>query len=116
MTEPTLDDGNNVPPRLDRIKTVVEQGSGIVKALLGFSRTSDRKAVLCDINSVVDETIKLLGDRFLRDVEIQFDWAPSLPPVPGSKDLIQQMLLNLIFNAADALAGTGRIILRTGEL
>ena len=56
--------------RVDRIKTVVEQGSGIVKAMLGFSRDAGQQSAACDINSIVDDTLKLLGDRFLREVRV----------------------------------------------
>ena len=116
IIEGNLNDPEKIRTRLDRIKTVVDQGSGIVKAMLGFSRSSDRQLASCDINSLVDETTKLLGDRFLREIEIQFEWAPALPAVPAAKDLIQQILLNLIFNAADALSGSGQIILRSGQM
>jgi signal transduction histidine kinase len=116
IIEDNLENREKIQTRLDRIKTVVDQGAGIVKAMLGFSRTSDQKPALCDVNSVVEETIRLLGDRFQREVQIQFEPAPALPEVPAVKDFIQQMLLNFIFNAADAYAGPGKIVLQTGRL
>jgi signal transduction histidine kinase len=114
IIEDNLDNAQKVRIRVDRIKTVVEQGAGIVKAMLGFSRDSGQESNQCDINAVVEETIKLLGDRFLRDAEVKFNPAPSLPPLAASKDFIQQMLLNFIFNAAESMAGRKRIILATG--
>ncbi|HZV35327.1 MAG TPA: ATP-binding protein, partial [Verrucomicrobiae bacterium] len=111
IIETNLDDQDKIRTRTERIKTVVEQGAGIVKAMLGFSRTSDNQLALCDINSIVSETIKLLGDRFLREVEVQFTPANPLPEVPASKDFIQQILLNFIFNAAEAMTGKRRQII-----
>jgi len=116
IIEDNLENREKVQVRLDRIRTVVDQGAGIVKAMLGFSRASDQQPVMCDINVIVEETSRLLGDRFQREVQIQFEPAAKLPQVPTVKDFIQQMLLNFIFNAADAYAGPGRVILRTGEL
>ncbi|MBI3851779.1 MAG: hypothetical protein HY298_16110 [Verrucomicrobia bacterium] len=116
IIEDNLENREKIQTRIDRIKTVVDQGAGIVKAMLGFSRTSDQKPTLCDLNAVVEDTIKLLGDRFQREVQIHFEPTPGLPEIPTVKDFIQQMLLNFIFNAADASAGPGRIILRTGKL
>ncbi len=114
IIEDNLGNAQKVRTRVDRIKTVVEQGTGIVKAMLGFSRDSGQQSAQCDINGVVEDTIKLLGDRFLRDVQVSFQPAPGLPTLAASKDLIQQVLLNFIFNAAESMTGRKRIILATG--
>jgi signal transduction histidine kinase len=114
IIEDNLENAQKVRTRVDRIKTVVEQGAGIVKAMLGFSRDSGQVSAQCDINAVVENTIKLLGDRFLREVQVTFDPAPSLPTLAAPKDFIQQMLLNFIFNAAESMNGRKRIILATG--
>ncbi len=62
------------------------------------------------MNAVVEDTIRLLGDRFLREVRVSFEPAPDLPAVPASKDFIQQILLNFIFNAAESMAKRKQII------
>ncbi len=116
IIEDNLDNPAKIQTRLDRIKTVVEQGAGIVQAMLGFSRSSDGTAEPCDLNAVVDSTITLLGDRFLRDVEVHFERAPVLPPVPVAKDLVQQVLLNFIFNAAESMQERKHVLLRTEQL
>ncbi|MDB6110104.1 MAG: Histidine kinase, partial [Pedosphaera sp.] len=116
IIEDNLDNPQKVHTRVDRIKTVVEQGAGIVKAMLGFSRASDQQPGLCDLNTTVDETIKLLGDRFMREVEIHFERAPELPGVPASQDFIQQILLNFVFNAAEAMTERREVVLTTGSL
>ena len=103
IIEDNVDNPEKIRTRADRIKTVVEQGAGIVQAMLGFSRSSDAQPAPCDLNAVVDDTLKLLGDRFRREVEVRFDRAARLPEVPAAKDLIQQILLNFIFNAAEAM-------------
>jgi signal transduction histidine kinase len=103
IIEDNLGNEEKIRVRTSRIKTVVEQGAGIVKAMLGFSRATGGERVMCDVNALVGETIKLLGDRFLREVEVRFEPVPSLPEVPASRDFIQQILLNLIFNAAEAM-------------
>jgi signal transduction histidine kinase len=104
IIEENLENPAKVRTRVDRIKTVVEQGSGIVKAMLGFSRDTDQQTGPCDLNATVDDTIRLLGDRFLREVEVRFDPVGDLPPATCSKDFVQQILLNFIFNAADSMA------------
>jgi signal transduction histidine kinase len=113
IIEDNLHDQEKIKIRADRIRTVVEQGSGIVKAMLGFSRESGALDAACDVNSIVEETLKLLGDRFLREVQVEFKPEPGLPSVPGSKDFIQQILLNFIFNAAEAMSGRKMIQVAT---
>ena len=113
IIEDNLDKPEKIQTRLDRIKTVVQQGAGIVEAMLGFSRSSDQQSELCDVNAVVDDTLKLLGDRFLREVEVSFERGKDLPEISVARDFVQQVLLNFIFNAADAMTEHKRIVLST---
>ncbi len=113
IIEDNLDNPEKVTTRVERIKTVVEQGAGIVRAMLGFSRDSGQQPISCDINPVVEDTIRLLGDRFQREVEVSFEPAPNLAPVAASNDLIQQALLNFIFNAAESMAEQKQIEVAT---
>jgi len=114
VIEDNLNNPEKIRTRTDRIGTVVEQGAGIVKAMLGFSRESGQLPAVCDLNTVAKETLTLLGDRFLREVQVEFQPSPALPPVQISKDLVQQILLNFIFNAAESMTGRKRIVLATG--
>jgi signal transduction histidine kinase len=116
IIEDNVDQPQKILTRADRIKTVVEQGAGIVKAMLGFSRDSEQQTGLCDINSVVQDTLRLLGDRFLREVEVRFEPSGDLPQIPCAKDFLQQILLNFIFNASEAMAATKQIIVATRQL
>ena len=119
IIEENLENPQKIRTRTDRIKLVVEQGAGIVRAMLGFSRDSGQEPALCDLNEVVQDTLKLLGDRFLREVQVSFEPAPALPGVLAAKDFIQQILLNFIFNAAESMENGKQILLAThmiGEL
>jgi signal transduction histidine kinase/ligand-binding sensor domain-containing protein len=116
IIEDNVDNPGKIRTRVDRIKTVVEQGAGIVKAMLGFSRDSDGQPGRCNPNNVVEDTIRLLGDRFLREAEVKFEPGPDLPEIAVSKDFIQQILLNFIFNAAEAMTGRKRIAIATRTL
>ncbi len=111
IIEENLENPQKIRTRTDRIKLVVEQGAGIVKAMLGFSRDSGQEPALCDLNDVVQDTLKLLGDRFLREVQVEFAPTPGLPGVLAAKDFIQQILLNFIFNAAESMDHGKQIVL-----
>src|SRR5258708_11215903 len=62
IIEANLDNPDKIRTRVDRIKTVGEQGSGVVKALLGFSREPDHQADPSDLNATVEDTLKLPED------------------------------------------------------
>jgi signal transduction histidine kinase len=64
----------------------------------------------------VDDTLTLLGERFGREVEVCFERGENLPPVFVARDLVQQILLNFIFNAAESMAEQKRIIITTREM
>jgi signal transduction histidine kinase len=115
IIEDNLDNPAKIRTRANRIKTVVDQGSAVVQALLGFSRGSDEMLEACEVNPVVDNTLKLLGDRFLREVDLRFERAPTLPPVRASQSLVQQILLNFIFNAAESMDGRKHVIITTSH-
>jgi two-component system nitrogen regulation sensor histidine kinase GlnL len=68
-----------------------------------------------NIHDVLDHVHRLASSSFGRGITIIEDYDPSLPPVNGDRDALVQVLLNLVRNAADALASTPepRIILTT---
>jgi len=112
IIERSLEDKDKIRTRVARIKTVVEQGSGIVRSMLGLSRISEKDFVVCDLSALVTDTIKLVSDRFSPEVMIRFISSDDLPPIRTVKELIQQMLYNLILNAVDAMSGVGEVVLR----
>jgi signal transduction histidine kinase len=116
LIEENPDNPQKIRTRVDRIKTVVEQGSGIVNAMLGFSRGAGEEPGPCDLNAIAAGTIRLLGDRFLREVEVKYEPAPVLPEIHASKNFIQQILLNIIFNAAEAMTTHRQVVVSTHKL
>jgi signal transduction histidine kinase len=112
IIERNVEDKEKIRTRISRIKTVVEQGSGIVKSMLGLSRVTERNFVVCEATALANETIKLLSDRFQPEVTLHLLAGTDLPPIRTIKELIQQMLYNLVLNAVDAMAGLGEIRLR----
>lgn len=115
IIEANLEDKEKIRTRAARIRSVVEQGAGVVRAMLGYSRGDAQEITSYDLNRAIEATLKLLGDHFQRDIHVRMELGQPVQ-VHGSKDLLQQMLLNLILNAADAMSGQGEVVLRTGRL
>ncbi|HEX9047193.1 MAG TPA: ATP-binding protein, partial [Verrucomicrobiae bacterium] len=102
IIEDNVDNPEKIRTRTGRIQTVVQQGAEVVDAMLGFSRADSATGQACDINAVVADTRRLLGDRFLHETEVQFKPGDALPAVSAARDFVQQILLNFIFNAHEA--------------
>ena len=60
-----------------------------------------------NIHVVLDYVKSIAENGFARHIKITEDYDPSLPPVPGNRDLLVQMFLNLVKNAAEAIASDG---------
>jgi signal transduction histidine kinase len=109
------DDREKIHTRVSRIQMVVEQGTTIVKALLGLGRMSEQDLVTCDIGNLLHETRKILGDRFPETLQFHVDASADLPKVLCSQEVLQQILLNFILNAADAMGNEGLLQLSARE-
>lgn len=104
-------------PRQKTIEKIVKQtfrASEIVNNLLNFSRTGAAEFSEVDLNSVLDETLSLVQHPFrTARVNVIRNFAESLPLMLGSTTRLQQVFLNLLMNARDAMPSGGMIELRT---
>jgi signal transduction histidine kinase/ligand-binding sensor domain-containing protein len=112
IIESNLDNQGKVRTRLERIHAMVDQGSGIVKAMLGFGRTGEYRMEVCDVRSLAAQTIRAIGDRAVKGVQIKLDAPPAPVLARGIPDLMQQVFLNLLLNGADSMPEGGRLTVR----
>ncbi len=103
-----------------RIQRESERIHHTIRDLLDFSRNEPsqegRIESSADISAVVSDTVKLIDrqTRF-REIELALALDDGLPRVRGDHERLRQLLLNLLFNAADALGGKGRIEVRASN-
>jgi signal transduction histidine kinase len=103
-----------------RIQREAERIHHTIRDLLDFSRNDPGQAgrieSSADLSEVVSDTIKLIDrqTRF-RDIDLALTLDDGLPRVRGDHERLRQLLLNLLFNAADALGGKGRIEVRASN-
>jgi signal transduction histidine kinase len=116
IIEHHLDDQERIRTRVSRIKTMVEQGSGIVQSMLGFSRGAAGEAADCDVNQLLQDTARLVGDQAGQHVKLRCEVAPDPVVVRTVSALLRQMLLNLIFNAVEASGDAGEIRLTVSRV
>ncbi len=105
---------------VSRIQRESERIHHTIRDLLDFSRSGPgedaRVETSADIGEVVSDTVKLVDrqTRF-RDIELTLGVDEGLPRVRGDHERLRQLLLNLLFNAADALGGKGTIEVRASN-
>jgi PAS domain S-box-containing protein len=103
-------------PLLEKIARQTFRASEIVNSLLNFSRTSTTEFVAVDLNKIVRETLSLLEHQLVKArIEIKLSLDDGLPRIKGNAGKLQQVLLNLMLNARDAMeSGGGILAIRTG--
>jgi two-component system, NtrC family, sensor kinase len=99
---------------LQLMETETRRISRIVSNLLAFSRQSKMEFGSVRLNQLIAKTLFLNANLLkLHSVEVEEDLAPDLPDLIGSEDRLQQVFMNLLSNAAEAIeAGDGERVLR----
>jgi two-component system, NtrC family, sensor kinase len=91
--------------------------SKVLAKLLEFSRMDEPNKELFDINEIVDDTVLFMEHHLTRfkNVEILVEKEAGLPRVEIDKIHVQQSLVNIMMNAAQAMPGGGKIGIKTGK-
>lgn len=99
---------------LKRIEHHVERARRVTHRLLGFSRRMEPIRERVSVNKLMDETIDLLENEARhRNIDIQTDYQDTLPEPKTDGGQLQQVLLNLVDNAIDAIGKDGEIQITT---
>jgi two-component system, NtrC family, sensor kinase len=86
----------------------------IIQGLLEFSRPTEPKAALIDANKVMKRAIHLLDNEFmLHRIRVETDLSAQLPEVLIDENQIEQIFVNLLLNAIQAIDEQGTVTIRT---
>jgi len=106
---------DNNPETMKRIKLLKECNlriQNIVKKLKEFSRQSKFEFTAMDVNDAVLSVLAITRQQLLNEkIEVELELSEKLPHVLGDKNQIEQVLLNIISNARDAMEGCSKRIL-----
>ena len=100
---------------LEAIRRSGERAVGLTRQLLAFSRRQMLQPRVLDLNGVIANMGRMLRRLISEDIEITFALAPRLGSVKVDIGQIEQVLLNLVVNAREAMPLGGSITVRTGE-
>jgi len=112
-----LEDLPATDPRARNLHQIVENTlrcKRIVKSLLDYAKESEVHMSLQDVNEITESSVQMLQNEMrLRDVACRLDLAPGLPRVSCDRNQVQQVLINLIQNAIQAVEDRGEIVVTT---
>lgn len=86
----------------------------IIQDLLEFSRDKDPRKVLANVNDILDKSLNILGNQFhLNHIIVETDLSDNIPDIPMDANLMQQVFVNLLINAIEAVQENGTIRVRS---
>lgn len=104
--------GHAFEERLRQIEKNVHSGAKLTSQLLGYARKGRYQVKLIDINRVIQETSQTFA-RARKEIQVHHDLAADLLAVEADPGQIEQVLLNLFVNAADAMPTGGDLFIAT---
>ena len=102
---------------VERYVDIIEKSTGrarsVIQEILAFSREGESsRARDIAVRPVLEELEKMVRETFPRRISVQFSYARNTPPVRIDPDQLHRVVLNLLVNARDAVAGKGSITVR----
>jgi two-component system cell cycle sensor histidine kinase/response regulator CckA len=97
------------------IVKATERGSSLTEGLLTFSRKQVVSPKVLDLNALIAEQLRMLQRLIPENIEVQFSAGDRIGRVKADPSQVQQVLMNLIINARDAMPNGGRLLIETGN-
>jgi two-component system cell cycle sensor histidine kinase/response regulator CckA len=108
-------DGSPLRSDLDEIRKATERATLLTRQLLAFSRKQILQPELLNLNAVVLELESMLRPLIGEDIVLTTSFDPALGPIEADPGQLQQVLMNLVVNARDAMPGGGTLAIETAN-
>jgi len=116
FTDIILHDENPTPSIADKLRVVessARKGSVLISKLLSFSRRGHMDAVTFNMNDIIEEMTEMLGRLIPKTITVKTELDRDVPAISGDVSQIEQMVMNLVINARDAMPDGGTIRIKT---
>lgn len=106
LADPEL--GNNYKEKLEEVRKASHRAEALTRQLLAFSRKEIVQPIIVDINSIINDSIKMLKRLIGEDIRIELYLGENLPNIMADPHQLEQILINLMVNARDAIHAQGK--------
>ncbi len=100
----------------EEIYDAAERAAGLTRQLLAFSRKQIMEMKVSSLNAIVENLSKMLGRLIGEDIDMLFSFAESIGSINVDVGQVEQVLMNLVVNARDAMPGGGKLSIETAEV
>jgi PAS domain S-box-containing protein len=100
---------------VEQIHEAAERASGLTRQLLAFSRQQILQPTVIDLNTLVNGTITMLRRLIGEHITLATNLSPALGPVMADRTQIEQVVINLVVNARDAMPRGGTLSIATAD-
>jgi signal transduction histidine kinase/CheY-like chemotaxis protein len=101
--------------KLKKIEKLVQSGSKLTSQLLGYARKGKFEIQVLDLNRIIRESADIFG-RTRKEIAVHMDLSSQVCPVEVDRSQIEQLLFNLLINAADAMPDGGDLRIFTSAI
>ena len=105
-------------PHYDPLKNIekqIERGAKLTKQLLGYARKGKYNVKAINLNQIIKESSETFG-RTRKQITVRRELSKDLNSIEADQGQIEQILYNLYVNAADAMPGGGKLVLKTSNV
>jgi signal transduction histidine kinase/CheY-like chemotaxis protein len=110
-----IEGSNPVRSELDEIRKAASRGARLTGQLLGFTRGQAVQPRPLDLNALICESERMLRLILGESIELQLDLCPTLHRVLADTGQMEQIMMNLVLNARDAISEGGRVRVETAD-
>lgn len=116
LMELELQNGHPLREGMREIRKGAQRAAGLTRQLLMFSRRTVPQMRPLELNFVVTDLLKMLSRLIGENVELRLEVTPGLSNIEADAGMVEQVLMNLVVNARDAMPKGGRLTIRTDEM
>ncbi len=122
MNQMGIEDDDPIYTMTQKIGKSVDRAAKIINHMRQFARKSDMKSEKTEISTVLEKAVDMFSQQLkIRGIEIVYDIQKDIPPIMADPDRLEQVFVNLLINARDAIetkyktekTGEKKIILKT---